>query len=652
MHDQESSNLGGRYVALAARAYEYLCDHQGAAAEDDLVREVFGPSARGPVFANLLAEILDDDPRFGRGESGRWVLPGFEVPATPPDELKFVVLDLQATGLKGPRHRLFELAALRLVGGVVTSTFTAVLNPERRFPAFLTELTGLTQGDLAEAPPFARVADDLLAFLGDAVLVGHGLTHDVLQLNRELQMAGRPPLANHVLDTLALAERYLPNRGKPTLDNLAACFGIPVGRRHRALADAHLVAGVLPHLLELARVAGARTLADLPVARREAFAGFLLLDASALDGVPNGPGVYLLKAGDGRVVYVGKAVDLHSRVATYFSRPPAYVRRMEGLLEAVADFETVVLGSELEALLEEARLIALHRPRFNVQLATKQRPRYLRLDAGSAFPRLEAVAAPAGDEARYVGPFANEGLLRTAQRHLEDLFPLATCRRRLGVAPKGRKQPKACRKLDQGRCLGPCLDPLSRQGAYRGLVDELMAYLDGTAGPTRDRLRRQLAEARALGDRKAIARHRRLLAATETPIAFPVEQEARHLRARNVAVVQPSLADGRVEVFLLREGRYAGQLSVTPDEQAADLAVRLKSAEPLPPEAASGRGEILRRWLGPRPDAAALLPEGEEGWVEAAVEILALAECVVNLGPPPGTVQLTEADDWPEDEDE
>ncbi|MHB1133043.1 MAG: exonuclease domain-containing protein [Chloroflexota bacterium] len=632
-----------RYAALAWRADAFLRARGGVASEAELVAELFGPTARGPVFSRLLAQVLADDPRFARAPDGSWVLPGRQAGARLVAESEFVILDLETTGLKPWRSGVHELAALRWREGAVVGTFAAVLNPGHRLPAYLASLTGLTPADLAGAPGLAAVADDLVAFLGDAVLVGHGLSADLSHLNRNLIAIDRPPLANPVLDTLELTERYWPTRGKPTLDRLARALDLPVGRRHRALPDAHLVAGVFRHLLGLATAAGALTLSDLGVVLPEDGL-YALLDGSALVLVSEGPGVYLLLDATGQVIYVGKAANLQQRLGAYFSRPPAYVRSMEGLLESVADFQTVALGSELAALLEEARLIALHRPRFNVQLATHQRPAYLRFDEAAPCPRLTPVAAVGEDGARYFGPFRSQQELRLRQRHLENVFPFPVCKRQLPRPPKARRA-QPCLRMEDGRCWAPCADT-AEPSAYADLVAEFSRFLAGDVAATVARLQAQASAAGARGEQTTALRWQRLARLAGHGVELPEVGAGEGSFDRDLAVVVPELVAGGAQLFLLRAGGYAGDLRMAPDDDAEELAARLRAAAPL--AEAAGRAEVLRRWALAHPNATVRLPASpdDDGWGQSAVAILGLADEIVNWGfEPDESVDDAEEDD-------
>ncbi len=612
-------------MALAGRAYDCLRQAGGRAREEELIRALFGPPAKGPLWSKLLAAVLERDSRFAR-DPGGWALAGLAVAALRLDEVDFVVLDVESTGLKPWRQRVIEVAALRLAEGRVVEVFASLVNPGRRLPGYLHDLAGFTQEELATAPPFAAIADGLRSFLQDAVLVGHGISLAVAYLQHELHRLGRPPLANQVLDTLDLAAELLPGRRKPTLDNLAALLGLPVGKRHRAPSDAHLVAALFLHLLLLARAHGVQTLADLPTHVQPAASRFALLDASPLRAVPERPGVYILRDAEGRAVYVGKAVNLRERLATYFSRPPEYVRRLEGLLEAVADFETVPLGSELAALLEEARLIAALRPLFNVQRQAKRQPAFLRLDLQEEYPRLAVCDEPAADGARYYGPLRNGHAVRAALHRLTEVFPLRTCRRALGGSRRQRRP--ACTKLGRGRCLGPCVDG-GQGGEYRALAAEAARFLDGDREETLARLRAALAQAAAAKDRLRVAALQKQLRTAQL-FALPGRGNWLAPSTASLAVIQPAPEEDLLEVFVVCGGRYAGKLSLGyGDEDAPSLATRLRTSAQEPTAAEAGEANLVMRWLAEQEEPPlVLLPTGDAGWEEAAQAVLALAESV------------------------
>jgi DNA polymerase III subunit epsilon len=161
--------------------------------------------------------------------------------------MREIVIDTETTGLDPlDGHRVVEIGAVELINRTPTGrTFHRYLNPERAVPADAVAVHGLTAEFLADQPPFDHVADEFLAFIGDAPLVAHNAGFDIVFLNTELKRAAKPPIATErVVDTLVLARRQ--HAGGLTLDDLCSRYGVDRSRRtqHGALLDAELLAAV------------------------------------------------------------------------------------------------------------------------------------------------------------------------------------------------------------------------------------------------------------------------------------------------------------------------------------------------------------------------------------------------------------------------
>lgn len=208
-----------------------------------------------------------------------------------------------------------------------------------------------------------------------------------------------------------------------------------------------------------------------------------------LDNLPAAPGVYLMKDKKGAVIYVGKAVNLRNRVRSYFTRSNdsrAFIPLLENLL---GDLETVLVGTEKEALLLENELIKRHQPRFNVLLKDDKNFIVLRLDAAQSFPRLEVVRHFKRDGARYFGPYSSATSIRESLRVINRYFKLRTCSDHVLA---NRKRP--CLLHQIGRCPAPCVYPISREDYHRN-VQEVMLFLAGKGGELIDSLKARMKDA-------------------------------------------------------------------------------------------------------------------------------------------------------------
>lgn len=192
-----------------------------------------------------------------------------------------------------------------------------------------------------------------------------------------------------------------------------------------------------------------------------------------LKALPDQPGVYLMKDVAGKVIYIGKAANLKHRVRSYFGAPAGLAPKTIKLVERVADFEYIVTDSEVEALILESNLIKRYKPHYNVRLKDDKQYPYLRIDIREAWPRIEITRRQTKDGARYFGPFANSGSVRSTLDLLNKLFPYRTCDR-----PITGNDPRPCLEFYIKRCAGPCIGAVS-QTDYRRIIEQVILFLEG-----------------------------------------------------------------------------------------------------------------------------------------------------------------------------
>lgn len=337
----------------------------------------------------------------------------FSRDTTPLSEVTFAVIDLETTGMAPGQSRIIEVAAARFRGGECLGTFQTLVNPGCEVPLFITVLTGISEAVLVPAPPIEEVLPSLLEFLGDAVLVGHNLRFDTAFVDAALAATGRRPLHQPRVDTLALARRLMgddvPNR---RLATLAHFFRTDTEPTHRALDDVLATAGVLHALLERAATFGILALDDLLAFPASPLALTRLPLAARL---PHAPGVYLFTDAGGRVLHVGRAGDLRTRVRAYFA---AGDRRRRRLLRETARIDHLVCRHPLEAAVVEARLVAAHQPAFRRSGRRRPAPAYVKLTSDRQ-PRLVVVHRPRLDGAVYLGPLPSARAAQLAKEAIE-----------------------------------------------------------------------------------------------------------------------------------------------------------------------------------------------------------------------------------------
>ena len=207
---------------------------------------------------------------------------------------------------------------------------------------------------------------------------------------------------------------------------------------------------------------------------------------SKLDHLPDQPGVYLFRDEQGELLYIGKAAVLSNRVRSYFQKGTDHSPKNTVLVSHIADLETIVTRSELEALILESNLIKQHRPRFNVVLRDDKQYPYLRLPIKEDFPRLSIVRRVQQDGALYYGPYTPAGALRETLKVIKKAFPLATCT----IEIDGKAE-RACIEFEIKRCMAPCTGNQSKED-YHHIVAQVRQFLEGRDHELLDDLRTQM----------------------------------------------------------------------------------------------------------------------------------------------------------------
>ena len=210
-----------------------------------------------------------------------------------------------------------------------------------------------------------------------------------------------------------------------------------------------------------------------------------------IERLPTCPGCYLMKS-EGRIIYVGKAVNLKNRVRQYFQSSKDHTVKVRAMVARIDDFDIVLCDTNLEALILECNLIKLHRPQYNILLKDDKHYPYLRIDVTQDYPRVELVRRVEKDRARYFGPYMGATGVREVMDVLRGLFPLRTCA--MPIRPGMNRRP--CLHHQVGECLAPCAG-LTTPEAYGAVVREVIDFLSGKPDGVLERLEAQMREAAA-----------------------------------------------------------------------------------------------------------------------------------------------------------
>jgi DNA polymerase III epsilon subunit family exonuclease len=361
----------------ADRLVELVEERRGPVYAEEAARRLFA-LRHAPVglARSLLEDVVAQDTRLTwRGESvGLASPPGADLLL---EQATFVVVDLETTGLRPGTSTICEIGAVRVREFELAEEFELLVDPGVPIGRTISALTGLRDSELRGQPHPAIAVRRFLDFAGDAVLVAHNARFDLGFLDRETERLTGARLAGPVVDTVGLARRLLEGRTRHAgLASLSSFFGTAARPCHRALPDAQATAEILLQLIGLAQERGARTVADLvdlaaPRVRK------VYAKRSLAFGAPTAPGVYLFRDRHDQVLYVGRARDLRARLRSYF-RSDRQRPAVEAALAGLERIEWHVMGSELEAALEELRLIRDLRPPANARTSRPESYVYLR----------------------------------------------------------------------------------------------------------------------------------------------------------------------------------------------------------------------------------------------------------------------------------
>jgi len=361
----------------------------------------------------------------------------------------YVVLDLETTGGNATRDRITEIAAVRIQDGKEVARWSTLVNPGVRIPHFIQSLTGIDDAMVENAPAFEEVAKPLLSILEGAVLVAHNVRFDHGFLLNELARLDIS-LRVKTLCSVRLSRRLYPQHKGHGLDAILQRHGLHTQARHRAMGDVDVVLAWL--------AVASKELGPLAV-QREAAA---LLQSSAstppnletpVSDIPDTPGVYLFYGEGALPLYIGKSINLRTRVMSHFQSASKVAREMR-ILQEIRRIEWRETAGELGALLLESRLVKELQPVYNRQLRKERQLSTWKLGMDPSekpllvLTRMEDVGP--GDFPQLYGTYRSKRQAVEALQQLAQMHQL--CIRVLGL--ESGKGP--CFASQVGKCKGVC----------------------------------------------------------------------------------------------------------------------------------------------------------------------------------------------------
>lgn len=289
-----------------------------------------------------------------------------------------------------------------------------------------------------------------------------------------------------------------------------------------------------------------------------------------LNKLPKSPGVYIMRDKNDDVIYVGKAVNLHNRVRSYFRENIGRGPWIDRMVRLIAYFEYIVTDSELEALVLENNLIKEHRPKYNTMLVDDKTYPYIKV-TNEDYPRILFSRELKKDKARYFGPYTSAAAVKDTIELINKLYKLRTCNTKVEYGRQTTDRP--CLNHHIGQCIAPCQGSVSPE-EYNARVEQAMEFLNGNYAPILSRLESDMTEASEALDYERAASIRDLLGSVRQ-VAQKQKIENSDGEDRDIVGLSHKDTDAVVQVFFIRGGRMIGRehffLKTGEDSEDADI---------------------------------------------------------------------------------
>lgn len=272
----------------------------------------------------------------------------------------YAIVDIETTGGSARLEKITEIAIYLHDGNQITGEYVTLVNPERNIPYFITNLTGITNEMVENAPRFFEIAKTIVELTEGRIFVAHNARFDYSFIREEFKSLGFNYKRN-VLDTVALSRKLFPGHRSYSLGNICNDLKISINGRHRAAGDAHATVRLFEMLKEKDKeMSDSKSvlLKNTKVSKLNP-----KLDITKIDRIPDEPGIYYFYNEKGDLIYIGKSRNLQQRISTHLSNNTTN-RAME-MRDLIADIDWETTGSELIALLKESSEIKINKPVYN-----------------------------------------------------------------------------------------------------------------------------------------------------------------------------------------------------------------------------------------------------------------------------------------------
>ncbi len=350
-----------------------------------------------------------------------------------------------------------------------------------------------------------------------------------------------------------------------------------------------------------------------------------------LKKLPHCPGVYIMHDANDNIIYVGKAINLHNRVRSYFRKNIGRGPQIDKMVTLIARFEYIVTDSELEALVLENNLIKEHSPKYNTMLKDDKTYPYIKVTVSEDYPRVLFCRQMKKDRSRYFGPYTSAGAVKDTIELINKLFCLRTCNRNLSKEVGGER---ACLNYHIGQCLAPCQGKITRE-EYQEQVKGALAFLNGNYQDTLKELEQKMQRASENLEFEEAIRYRDLYNSVKQ-IASKQKMEESDGEDKDIIALACDDRDAVVQVFFVRGGKLIGRehfymthVSETPKKQILlDFVKQFYAGTPFIPRELILQEEIediqvIEQWLTGRKGSRVYIRIPKIGAKEKLVELAA-----------------------------
>ena len=350
-----------------------------------------------------------------------------------------------------------------------------------------------------------------------------------------------------------------------------------------------------------------------------------------LKKLPKCPGVYIMRDEADTIMYVGKAVNLHSRVRSYFRQNIGRGPQIDKMVSLISRFEYIVTDSELEALVLENNLIKEHRPKYNTLLKDDKTYPYIKVTVGEEYPRVLFSRQMKKDRSRYFGPYSNAAAVKDTIELLNKLYQLRTCNRNL---PKDCGNDRACLNYHIRQCSAPCQGNIP-QDVYREQVKRALDFLNGSYQEILKELEQKMKQASEEMEYEEAIRYRNLYNSVKQ-VAQKQKITDSDGEDKDIIALACDDRDAVVQVFFIRGGKLMGRehfymthAAQTPRPQILlDFVKQFYAGTPFIPRELMLQEEIddtqiLEQWLTRRRGGRVYIKVPKIGTKEKLVELAA-----------------------------